>query len=223
MNRLTLLDLSDDITSIAMGLDSNDSWDEKKNALYDFLEENLDLIKGDLVLSHNIGTAFYFISQRENKSSAHFKFSIVAAFLNLSYNLRDNDTLFACLDARRVFLLLATNHDYFDKELAGCFYSPAEIFQTDPDAIMKRMQKYRICIYFYLSQYFIGKWASDSLSMLSQDEQMVFHNKFNKVIPILENDAAKKDAIIENGDKLLNVLKQSICRQIDIWKTFGVV
>lgn len=211
-----------DIMAMAMGLKEDSQWNEMTSSFYIYFQQNLDEIERSDGLNHHVGTAFYFIAQREEKkSSSKYKLSIVAGFLNLINALKINN-MQACLDAHRLFLLLENNKEYFDVELMGCAFSISDLFQMDSGNVMESIKQLRGCIYNFLSQYFFGDGAA-ALSMLHQDEQKRFRDDFQKVIQDIDRNPETRIVIIKNGIRVLNALHQKLHERIDIWRFMGIV
>lgn len=171
--------------------------------LCNLFEECPDELYDNKRRAFHIGTAFYFYrSVLKDKEELHYKFSIIAAYLNLfdSLQYQDGQSLVA---AYRLHILTMEEKQFFDTRMLSLI-GLNELFSMDTDEVNKLQKKF----YFTL-QYCLFNYCKDQplgYIGLLDEEKKTFENIYKQYRIRYKDTNFNNQQYIDLGRKLLNSL-----------------
>lgn len=199
----------------------------KGQELCSYLQGHTDEIKHNARHSFHIGSAMYYYRttfREGEKDSTNYKFTLLAAYVNLFESLSYQD-MQSVIGAYRLHILMATETtNYFKPHLMKLLgMSLNDLFESAPDVITKKLNRL-----FYAAQYSLFYYCQESHSpiawnALTNKEKKCFEQLYSNFQNLHKISNFKDDKHCEIGIKVLNALYNILCDQVQVYESLGVL
>lgn len=181
--------------------------------LYSYLADNIDEITGNQRNAYHIGSAMYFYRNYivDKEDNIEHKLTTLIAYVNLfeSFLFQDVQSI---VGVYRLHILLVEEKAFFHSRILSLLrLSLNELFNMDPDEVVKKTEKLLYAAQYSLFRYCRDSECSHAFGALNDSEKVKFEQIYSQFRKQYGISVFNNDKVSELGLKVIEQLYRNLC------------